>query len=58
MATPAAAAVAALIKQKNPKANPAQLKNGLAQSAVDEGKNGHDSFYGRGFVNARRAVGL
>ena len=58
MAAPAASAVAALIKQKNPAAGPAQLKAGLAQSADDEGKVGHDDFYGGGFVNARRAVGL
>jgi subtilisin family serine protease len=58
MAAPAASAVAALIKQNNPGAKPAQLKNGLAQSAVDSGKKGHDEFYGRGFINARRAVGL
>jgi len=58
MAAPAASAVAALIKQKNPSANPAQLKTGLAQSAVDVGKVGHDASYGNGFVNARRAVGL
>lgn len=56
MAAPAAAAVAALIKQANPSATPAQLKTRLAQSATDEGKVGQDAFYGRGFVNARRAV--
>lgn len=56
MAAPAAAAVAALIKQANPSATPAQLKTKLAQSATDEGKVGQDAFYGRGFVNARRAV--
>jgi subtilisin family serine protease len=56
MAAPAASAVAALIKQKNPGANPAQLKAALAQSATDEGKNGHDAFYGRGYVDAARAV--
>lgn len=56
MAAPAAAAVAALIKQRDPSATPAQLKTKLAQSATDQGKVGHDAFYGRGFVNARRAV--
>jgi subtilisin family serine protease len=56
MATPAASAVAALIKQRFPNISVGALKNRLAQSADDEGANGHDPFYGRGFVNARRAV--
>jgi lantibiotic leader peptide-processing serine protease len=56
MAAPAVSAVAALIKQKYPGATPAQLKTKLAQSATDEGKVGHDDFYGNGYVNARRAV--
>jgi subtilisin family serine protease len=57
MAAPAAAAVAALIKQKYPNATPAQLKTKLAQSATDEGKRGQDPMHGNGFINARRAVG-
>lgn len=56
MATPAASAVAALIKQKYPNISVGQLKNRLAQSATDEGKPGADPYYGRGWVNARRAV--
>jgi subtilisin family serine protease len=56
MAAPAAAGVAALIKQRFPNISVGALKNRLAQSADDEGANGHDPFYGRGFVNARRAV--
>ncbi len=56
MATPAAAAVAALIKQKYPGISVGDLKNRLAQSATDEGKVGQDPFYGRGYVNARNAV--
>jgi lantibiotic leader peptide-processing serine protease len=56
MAAPAASAVAALIKQKNPGISVGELKNRLAQSATDEGKVGQDNFYGRGFVNARNAV--
>jgi subtilisin family serine protease len=56
MAAPAASAVAALIKQRFPDISVGALKNRLAQSADDEGANGHDPFYGRGFVNARRAV--
>jgi subtilisin family serine protease len=56
MAAPAASGVAALIKQRFPNISVGELKNRLAQSADDEGKNGHDPSYGRGFVNARRAV--
>jgi subtilisin family serine protease len=56
MATPAAAAVAALIKQKHPNISVGQWKNRLMQTANDEGKPGVDPFYGRGFVNAHRAV--
>ena len=56
MAAPAAAGVAALIKQRFPGISVGALKNKLANSADDEGKLGHDPFYGRGFVNARRAV--
>lgn len=55
MAAPAASAVAALLKQRFPNANAAQLKTLLARTADDEGKPGHDQYYGRGFVNALRA---
>jgi lantibiotic leader peptide-processing serine protease len=56
MAAPAAAGVAALIKQRFPGISVGALKNRLMNSADDEGKKGSDPFYGRGFVNARRAV--
>lgn len=56
MAAPAAAAVAALILEKNPFLSVGALKNRLMQSATDEGKPGHDPFYGRGWVNALNAV--
>jgi len=56
MAAPAASAIAALIKQKHPGIAVGELKNRLAQSATDEGKPGQDNFYGRGYVNAKRAV--
>lgn len=55
MATPAAAGVAALIKGRFPGISLGALKARLLQSADDEGKVGHDEFYGHGFVNARRA---
>jgi subtilisin family serine protease len=56
MAAPAVSAVAALIKQANPGISLGALKSRLAQSADDEGKKGRDPFYGRGFVNALKAV--
>jgi subtilisin family serine protease len=56
MSAPAAAAVAALIKQRFPNISVGELKNRLAQSADDMGKPGVDPYYGRGFVNAYRAV--
>lgn len=55
-ATPVVAGVAALIKQRFPNISVGALKNKLANTADDEGKPGHDPFYGRGFVNALRAV--
>lgn len=56
MATPAVSAVAALAKQRFPWFGVGDLKTWLAKTADDEGKKGHDPYYGRGFVNARRAV--
>ena len=55
MASPAAAGVAALIKGCNPGISLGALKTKLKNTADDEGKVGHDEFYGHGFVNARRA---
>ena len=56
MAAPAVSGVAALIKQRNPGISLGALKNKLLNSADDEGPRGHDPFYGRGYVNAFRAV--
>jgi lantibiotic leader peptide-processing serine protease len=56
MAAPAVSAVAALALEANPGMSLGALKNKLAQSADDEGKKGADPFYGKGFVNARKAV--
>ena len=59
MASPAAAGVAALIIQANGASlTPAQVKTKLMQSGSDLGKPGQDEFYGLGFVNAAKAVGL
>lgn len=55
MAAPAVSGAAALILQNNPGMSVGALKSRLAQTADDEGKVGKDEFYGRGFVNARRA---
>lgn len=55
MAAPAAAAVAAIIKQKNPNISLGAWKAALQNSAIDAGKNGTDPFYGKGWVNALRA---
>src|ERR1051325_1706374 len=56
MAAPAAAGVAALIKQRFPGISVGALKNKLMQTADNVDGNGSSPFYGRGFVNARRAV--
>lgn len=56
MAAPAASGVAALIIGKYGKMPPAQLEAMLRASADDLGKPGNDDFYGRGRVNAARAV--
>ncbi|HSB55252.1 MAG TPA: S8 family serine peptidase [Gemmatimonadales bacterium] len=57
MAAPIVAGVAALIIEKNGGSmSPAQVKAALLHSADDLGKPGNDDFYGRGFVNAARAV--
>lgn len=56
MASPAVAGVAALVVGKNGPMQPAQLETILRNSADDLGKPGNDDFYGRGRVNAWRAV--
>lgn len=56
MATPVVSAVAALVLQRYPGISVADLKTHLARTADDEGKRGNDPYYGKGFVNARRAV--
>jgi subtilisin family serine protease len=56
MAAPAVSAVAALAMQRYPGISVGALKTLLARTADDEGKPGHDPYYGRGFINARRAV--
>lgn len=55
MASPAAAAVAAIIMANNPGISLGALKSSLQRSTTDEGKKGNDPFYGKGWVNAREA---
>ncbi|HWM92595.1 MAG TPA: S8 family serine peptidase, partial [Thermoanaerobaculia bacterium] len=55
MAAPAASGVAAIIVQQNPGISLGALKAKLHQSSTDSGPNGHDEFYGHGFVNALNA---
>jgi lantibiotic leader peptide-processing serine protease len=56
MAAPAVAGVAALIVGKYGIMSPAQLETRLRSSADDLGKPGQDDVYGRGRINALRAV--
>jgi len=56
MASPAVAGVAALIVGRFGHVGPAEVERRLRQSADDLGKPGNDDFYGRGRVNAVRAI--
>jgi len=56
MATPAVAAVAALIKQKYPGASVGELKTRVQRATVDAGKPGNDPYYGKGFISAAKAI--
>ena len=56
MSSPAVAGVAALVVGKNGPMPPSQLEGVLRASADDLGKPGNDDYYGRGRVNAGRAV--
>jgi subtilisin family serine protease len=56
MATPHVSGVAALIVSKFGHIGPAQIKTKLQQKSDDLGKPGNDDYYGKGRVNAGRAV--
>lgn len=56
MAAPMVSGVAALIVSKYGHMNPAQLKQKLIHSADDLGKPGADPYYGKGHVNAYKAI--
>lgn len=57
MAAPHASGVAALLVAKHGKGNPAHIRSLLQQTADDLGQPGVDPYYGKGRVNAARAVG-
>jgi subtilisin family serine protease len=56
MATPFAAAAAALVKAIDPRATPAMVEQTLAATARDLGPAGRDPWYGHGLVDPRAAV--
>ncbi len=56
MAAPVVSGVAALIIGKFGRIGPAQVEARLRASADDVGKHGNDDFYGKGRVNALRAI--
>jgi subtilisin family serine protease len=55
MSAPIVSGVAALILANHPDMPVGRLKAAIAQTADDEGKPGHDPYYGAGFVNAYKA---
>ncbi|MBV9475391.1 MAG: S8 family serine peptidase [Acidobacteria bacterium] len=58
MAAPHVTGLAALIVENVGKDKPSQVKARLQQSADDLGQPGTDPFYGKGKINAPRALGL
>ncbi len=58
MAAPHVTGLAALLVESIGKDKPSQVKAALQQSADDLGQPGTDPFYGKGFINVPRALGL
>jgi serine protease AprX len=56
MATPHVAGIAALMLDANPRLTTAQVERIITATASDYGKNGFDTAFGHGFVNALKAV--
>ncbi|MFO7546007.1 MAG: S8 family serine peptidase [Trueperaceae bacterium] len=56
MASPAVAAVAAMLKDAVPGATPDEIAQAMADSAVDLGDGGFDNLFGYGLVNAPAAL--
>jgi len=57
-ATPNVAGVVALIRAQYPTENPGQIVDRLFATVDDQGYRGWDNRYGRGRVNAARAIGV
>jgi len=58
MAAPHVSGLAALLVESIGKDKPSQVKAAIEQSADDLGQPGTDPFYGKGFINVPRALGL
>jgi len=59
MASPAVAGVVALMMEESGgNMQPGVVKTRLANAATDLGKPGKDEYYGHGYVNAAKAIGL
>ncbi len=58
MAAPVVAGCIALMREYNPDATVAEIKNALMMSATDLGSVGQDNDYGFGFINVQRAIEL
>ena len=56
MATPHAAACAALLKLKDPSLTPAQLEQAMQGSCRDLGSAGKDAYYGYGIIDLRLSI--
>ncbi|HEX9162699.1 MAG TPA: S8 family serine peptidase [Thermoanaerobaculia bacterium] len=58
MASPHVSGLAALLVEQIGHNNPSAIKAALQQTADDLGQPGTDPFYGKGFINVPRALGL
>jgi hypothetical protein len=56
MAVPHVSGAAAILRQFNPSATPAQIKGALMYSARDLGSQGEDNDYGWGLIDIRKAL--
>ena len=58
MATPHVAAAAAMLLYENGNQTPAQIEKRLRDAAVDLGATGWDQYYGAGFLNLEKFIGI
>jgi subtilisin family serine protease len=58
MATPHVSGLAALLVAQMGHGNPAQIKARILQGADDLGQPGTDPFYGKGFINVPKTLGI